>query len=105
MSHFQENLNQVLDLSQRIINLAQASDWTQVEQLDRQRKQILETLFNDQEFQANIEQYQQQVQDILALNDQALTCCSNTRKSMVKKGRHLKLGREAIAAYHKQSYD
>ncbi|MET0029756.1 MAG: flagellar protein FliT [Candidatus Thiodiazotropha sp.] len=102
MSRIQENLEQALDLSQRILNLARNAEWGEMERLDRQRLPLLQTLFNDPQSPSGFED---QIQTILALNEEALAVCSQARGGMEKKGRNLKLGRVALQAYRKQSTD
>ncbi|MET0066187.1 MAG: flagellar protein FliT [Candidatus Thiodiazotropha sp.] len=105
MSRLQENLDQATDLSQRILNLARNAEWAEMERLDRERLPLLQTLFNGSEPLADVEAFEDQIQAILALNEEALVVCSQARGGMQKKGRNLKLGRVALQAYRKQSSD
>jgi hypothetical protein len=100
-----EKIDLALELSNEIIHLAQDEVWSDMEELDRQRMQILELIFKDAELQSNPRGFETDIQKIVALNNQALTICSKARGVISEKGRTLKLGREAIAAYQKQSYD
>ncbi len=105
MSQVQENLDRALDLSRRIVNLARESEWGEMEQLDLERLPILKSLFNDPESQPVLADYRDRLEEILSLNDQALALCGEARGAMLTKGRRLKQGRTAVAAYLKQSRD
>jgi hypothetical protein len=105
MLQFRENLDLALEMSNEIIRLAQDEAWSDMEDLDRQRMYILESIFNHSELLSNPHKYEGIIQQIIELNNQALAICSKTRGEMSKKGQTLKLGREAIAAYQKQSFD
>ena len=100
-----ERVDLALELSNEIIRLARDEAWPDMEELDRQRLQILESIFKDRELQSNPKAYETDFQKIAGLNNQALTICAKARGVISQKGRTLKLGREAIAAYQKQSYD
>lgn len=105
MSKLQQNLTQALELSQRIVDLAQESAWAEMEEVDRQRKPVLESLFRDAEFKINPDNYQLQMQKIVALNEQALTLCADAKGELKQKSHTLKLGKNAISAYQKNSFD
>ncbi|MEJ2621785.1 MAG: hypothetical protein P8163_16475 [Candidatus Thiodiazotropha sp.] len=105
MSQLQQNLSQALDLSQRIYDLARDAAWSEMEQADRQRKALLEKIFNDTEFKLKSGAYQPQVEKIVALNQQALALCSDAKVKLNQRGRSLKVGRDALSAYKKNSYD
>ncbi len=105
MSQLQDNLDQAMDLSQRILSLARNAEWGEMERLDRQRLPLLQTLFNDPDLTAQLEGHEQQIETILSLNEQALAVCSEARGGMLKMSRNLKQGRVALKAYRKQSYD
>jgi hypothetical protein len=105
MSQFHENLDRALDLSQRILNLARESEWGEMAKLDQERMPILKSLFNNLESQPFLADYQDRLEEILSLNEQALRVCREARSPMLKMGRQLKQGRTAVAAYLKQSHD
>ncbi|MEJ2609662.1 MAG: hypothetical protein P8179_06125 [Candidatus Thiodiazotropha sp.] len=46
MLQFRENLDLALEMSNEIIRLAQDEAWSDMEDLDRQRMYILESIFN-----------------------------------------------------------
>jgi hypothetical protein len=91
-------------MSEEISHLATEKQWPEMEQLDRKRMQLLEGLFADPEFSASKE-FQDQIQQIVALNDQAMSICEEAREGLIREGQTLKLGKEAIRAYGKQSRD
>ncbi|ODB85367.1 hypothetical protein A3195_17375 [Candidatus Thiodiazotropha endoloripes] len=105
MSQLQKNLTQALELSQRIFDLAQDSAWSDMEQADRQRRPFLESIFNDREFKLKPGDYESQMRQIVALNEQALALCAEARGELSKQGRNLKLGRQALSAYKNNSFD
>jgi hypothetical protein len=105
MSDLHTNLTLALDLSRQIVELAGQSAWTKMAQLDRQRLPILESVFNDNEFKANPGSYNAQVQQIVDLNNQAVSLCADARGEISQKGRKLKVGKDAIVAYSKHVSD
>ncbi|MCG8486734.1 MAG: hypothetical protein MI756_04625 [Chromatiales bacterium] len=105
MSQLQQNLSQAVELSQRIFDLAQDSAWTEMEQADRQRITLLESIFSDAEFQQKSDDYEPQLRQIVDLNEQALALCADARGKLNQQGRSLKVGRQALSAYKKNSFD
>ncbi|MES9940570.1 MAG: hypothetical protein ABW104_18415 [Candidatus Thiodiazotropha sp. 6PLUC2] len=105
MLELREKLDLAIEMSNEIIRLAEDEAWSDMQELDRQRMQVLELAFNDAELKSNPKNYEAIVQQIVGLNNRALRICSKARGVVSEKGRTLKLGREAIAAYHKQSFD
>ncbi|MES9863614.1 MAG: hypothetical protein ABW157_21740 [Candidatus Thiodiazotropha sp. LLP2] len=105
MSQLQQNLIQAIELSQRIVDLAQDSAWAEMEEMDHQRKPVLESIFSDADFKVNPGKYEVQMDKIVNLNNQALTLCADAKGDIKQKNRTLKLGREAISAYQKNSFD
>jgi murein L,D-transpeptidase YcbB/YkuD len=103
MSQLQDNLNRAIELSQHIIDLAKGSSWQEMEQADQQRMSILKSIFDDEQLKANPADFEPQVQQLLELNEQALTLCGDARGELSQKGRKLKQGRDAIAAYKKNT--
>ena len=105
MLQLRDNLDLALELSTEIIRLAREEAWSDMEQLDRQRMQILESVFSHTEIRANPQKFEDIIQQLVELNDQAIDLCAKARGAVIKEGQSLKQGREAIAAYRKQSYD
>ncbi|MCG7900795.1 MAG: hypothetical protein JAY99_20020 [Candidatus Thiodiazotropha lotti] len=105
MSQLQQNLNQALELSQRIFDLAQDAAWTEMEQVDRQRLTLLESIFSNAEFQQKSDDYEPQLSKIVDLNEQALALCADARGKLNRQSRSLNVGRKALTAYKKNSFD
>ena len=70
----------------------------------RKRMKILEAIFADPEATGS-EGFEERVQQIVALNDRTATLCEEAREGVMKDGKKLKLGRDAIQAYRKQAQD
>jgi hypothetical protein len=104
LPQLEQNLTLALTLSEEILRLAAEKQWSEMEQLDRERMQLLEAIFSDPEISAH-KDFQAQIQRILALNDQAMSLCKDARGELMRDGQRLKLGKEAIRAYRKQSRD
>jgi hypothetical protein len=104
LSQLEQNLKRALTLSREIYRLATEKQWSEMEQLDRERMQLLESIFADPELSASRE-YQARIQQIVALNDQAMSLCEEVREGLMQNGKRLKLGRAAVKAYRKQSRD
>ncbi|MEW8263545.1 MAG: hypothetical protein AB2736_14375 [Candidatus Thiodiazotropha taylori] len=105
MSQLQQNLTQALELSQRIYDLAKHSAWSDMDQADQQRRDLLESIFNDSEYKLKPDVYRLQVEQIIDLNEQALALCSDARVQLSQQGRRVKVGRQALSAYKKNSAD
>ncbi|MCU7932184.1 MAG: flagellar protein FliT [Candidatus Thiodiazotropha sp. (ex Codakia rugifera)] len=105
MLQHKENLELALELSQEIVRLAQEKAWPEMEQLDQQRLQLLKAFFSAGDFNSHDRMVEESIQSILDLNDRALAICAEARDFVMEDGRKVRLGREAIAAYQKQSFD
>jgi hypothetical protein len=105
LSQLQHNLSQALDLSQKIYDLAQQTAWSEMELADRQRRILLESIFEDVELKQSPDLYQPMMQRILELNEQTLALCSAARVKLNKEGRSLNVGKQALSAYKKNSFD
>ncbi|MCG7931613.1 MAG: hypothetical protein N0C88_13925 [Candidatus Thiodiazotropha lotti] len=105
MSQLQQNLSQALELSQKICTLAQEAAWSEMEQADRQRITLLESIFSDADFQLKSDHYEPQLRKIVDLNEQALVFCADARGKLNRQGKSLKVGRQALSAYKKNSFD
>ncbi|MEW8508617.1 MAG: flagellar protein FliT [Candidatus Thiodiazotropha sp.] len=104
MSQLEQKLNQALELSHDILRLAGEKQWSELQQLDRSRMQLLESIFNDSELVRD-EAFEEQLAQILALNDRTVTICEEARDTVMEDGRRLKIGKAAIQAYRKQAQD
>ncbi|MES9975078.1 hypothetical protein [Candidatus Thiodiazotropha sp. LNASS1] len=105
MTQLVQNLNLALELSQEIVRLAGEKRWSDMDELDRQRMQILESIFADPEMRTGHGDFEDQLEQIVALNNQAMAICTEAREGVIQDGKRLKLGKEAVNAYLKQSYD
>lgn len=104
MPTLEQNLKLALDLSQEIYRLAGEQQWPELEELDRKRMQTLEAIFADPEATRS-DGFEERVQQIVALNDRTVTICEEAREGVMKDGKKLKLGKNAIQAYRKQAQD
>jgi hypothetical protein len=102
LPQLEQNLKLALTLSQEIYRLAVEKQWSEMEQLDRKRIQLLEAIFADPELSTS-KKSQDQVEQIVALNDQAMSLCEEAREGLIEDGKKLKRGKEAVRAYRKQS--
>ncbi|MCU7847153.1 MAG: hypothetical protein KZQ89_03975 [Candidatus Thiodiazotropha sp. (ex Lucinoma kastoroae)] len=105
MPQHKENLKLALELSQEIVRLAEQKAWSEMEQLDSQRLQVLEAFFSAGNINSQDRMVEESIQSILDLNDKALSICAEARDFVVEDGKKVRLGREAIVAYQKQSFD
>ncbi|MEW8657924.1 MAG: hypothetical protein AB2603_06290 [Candidatus Thiodiazotropha endolucinida] len=105
MTQLVQNLNLALELSQEIVRLAGEKRWSDMDELDRQRMRILESIFADPEMRTRHRDFEDQLEQIVALNNQAMAICTEAREGVIQDGKRLKLGKEAVHAYLKQSYD
>jgi hypothetical protein len=101
MTQPREKLSSAIDLSNRILELADAQEWAQVEQLDGERMELLKAVFSDPDLDRTDPEIRSQLQQVLQLNDQAVGICSNAREGLVSDGRKLQQGKEAVSAYLK----
>ncbi|WP_316368203.1 flagellar protein FliT [Candidatus Thiodiazotropha sp. CDECU1] len=104
MPTLEQNLKLAFELSQEILRLAGEEQWSELEQLDHKRMQTLKVIFADPEASSS-EGFEERVQQIVALNDRTLAICEAARVDVMKDGKKLKLGRDAIQAYRKQAQD
>jgi hypothetical protein len=104
LSQFEQNLQLAYDLSHDILRLAQQKQWSELQQLERKRMQLLEAVFSDPELTRN-KAIEDQIQQIISLNDRTVALCEDARKDVMQDGKKLKLGKEAIQAYRKQTRD
>ncbi|MBV2091940.1 MAG: hypothetical protein KUF72_13745 [Candidatus Thiodiazotropha sp. (ex Ctena orbiculata)] len=85
--------------------MAQDAAWAEMEQADRQRITLLESVFSDAEFQQKSDDYRPQLRKIADLNEQALVLCADAKGKLNQQGRSLKVGRKALSAYKRNSLD
>ncbi len=104
MPTLDQNLKRAFELSQEILRLAGEEQWSELEQLDQKRMQTLKAIFADPEASRS-EGFEERVQQIVALNDCTVAICEEAREGVMKDGKKLKLGRDAIQAYRKQAQD
>lgn len=95
-------LSSIVDLSGRIVRLAEQKDWAELARLDRQRRRMLEDIFSSVPVSELDERVKQELQLVAQLNDQALRLCAESRKSLTMDNRKLQRGKEAVAAYRQQ---
>jgi hypothetical protein len=105
VTQLERNLNLALELSQEIVRLAGEKLWADMDRLDQRRMRILKTIFADPDMKARHGEFEARIEQIMALNDRAVAICTEAREEVVRDGKRLKLGKEAIQAYRKQSYD
>jgi hypothetical protein len=103
VSQLEKNLNLALELSQEILSHANDKAWSEIEQLDRQRMQLLESIFSDAEFKANKQMLAEFTRTVMELNEKTMEICSNARGEVMADSRKVKLGKEAVIAYKKHN--
>jgi hypothetical protein len=103
LDQFNENLAQTIDLSQQIIELGKQGEWEQVQALDGKRLSLLRTLFSDKTSDAQRGKFQEQIERLLRLNEEAVAICTQARSASMANSRAAKRGAQAISAYRKQS--
>jgi hypothetical protein len=101
---FEQNLQLAFELSHDILRLAEDKQWSELQQLERKRMQLLEAVFSDPELSRS-QAIEDQIQQIITLNDRTAALCEEAKQSVMQDGKKLKLGREAIQAYRKQTRD
>ncbi|MBT2970117.1 MAG: hypothetical protein B6D72_05920 [gamma proteobacterium symbiont of Ctena orbiculata] len=104
MPQLEQNLEHVLELSHEIFRLAGERQWSELQQLDQRRMQLLESVFNDPALTRD-RAFEERIEQILALNDRTVAICEEARAAVVEDGKKVRLGKEAIQAYRKQSQD
>lgn len=102
MNNYAEKLAAAVELSNRIVQVAEEKDWHQLGRLDQQRKGLLEDVFSDASRLKADSELKRAVQKIIQLNEQALHLCAESRESLSADGHKIKRGREAVAAYQQQ---
>jgi hypothetical protein len=107
MDQLQKDIALALDLSEQIVGLAREKEWSQMEQLDLQRMDLLQAVFTGQSFSANElpPELQQKFQNIADLNAQAMELCSQAKDELLTDGKTLRRGRAALKAYKEQAPD
>jgi hypothetical protein len=101
VSQLEKNLNLALELSREILHHANKEAWSEIEPLDRQRMQLLESIFSDAEFKANRQVFAEFTGTVKELNDKAMEICNSARGVAMADSRKVKLGKEALVAYKK----
>jgi ubiquinone biosynthesis protein COQ9 len=104
MSALEQNLNLAFELSQEILRLAGEKQWSELEQLDRERMQVLKSIFADPTASQS-QGFEEKVQQIMQLNERTVTLCEVAREGVMRDGKKLKLGKDAVQAYRKQAQD
>ncbi|PUB73550.1 MAG: hypothetical protein DBP03_13385 [gamma proteobacterium symbiont of Ctena orbiculata] len=100
----ERDLKQALELSQDIFRLAGEKQWSELQQLDQRRMQLLESIFNDPALIRD-RVFEERIEQILALNERTVAICEEARDAVMEDGKRVRLGKEAIQAYRKQSQD
>ncbi|MES9968756.1 MAG: flagellar protein FliT [Candidatus Thiodiazotropha sp.] len=104
MPTLEQNLKLAFELSQEIFRLAEEEQWSELEELDRKRMQSLKAIFADPEASKSAG-FEERMQQIVSLNDRTVALCEAAREDVMRDGKKLKLGRDAVQAYRKQSRD
>ena len=102
MPQLERNLQLAFELSHDILRLAQQQQWSELQQLEGKRMRLLEAVFSDPELSRS-QAVEDQIQQIISLNDRTVALCEEAKKDVMRDGKKLKLGREAVQAYRKQS--
>ena len=82
MQELWTKLSSVVELSRRIVGLAEKKDWAQLAGLDQQRRCLLEDILSNAPVSELDERVKQDLQLVAQLNDQALRLCAESRRSL-----------------------
>ncbi|TVO75288.1 flagellar protein FliT [Sedimenticola selenatireducens] len=93
-------IEQILDLSQAMLSLAQDGEWEQVGALQQKRQQLVTESFPLDVDHMNHAETASQIQSILYLDKQLLHLASVQQKEISAALGKLNHGRQATKAYH-----
>jgi hypothetical protein len=97
VSSADDKFDKALQLSRRIVQLADSGSWDEMQRLDQERKSVLEDLFATDT--SELPDVKEKIEQIIRLNDQAMERCSKAKESLLSDQKKMKLGKQAITAY------
>ncbi len=105
MTPSKSKLDLAIDLSRRIIGLAQQKDWAELQRLDRDRMQLLEEIFSSNPDHSQDDETAARLRELIDLNNEAMELCAQAKQGVLKEGRKIRQGKEAVAAYLERQAD
>jgi len=90
---------QVIELSEQMLQTTQAEDWDKLEQIEEERRTLIyaSTPPSDAEGRAEVLQV---IQKILELDRQVIALCEKGQQALAEKIRSLRIGARARNAYY-----
>ncbi len=105
MTPSHSKLDLAIDLSRQIIELAQQKNWDEVQRLDRERMQLLEEIFSSKPDHSKDDKTAARLRELIDLNNEAMELCAQAKDGVLKEGRKIRQGKEAVAAYLERQAD
>jgi hypothetical protein len=93
-----ERLNKALKLSYLMLDHAKKGDWEGIEQVDQQRKKILQQFFSSNDGSQS-DEVAECVQKMLDLNEQLVQVCELKKTGFGQNLRQINRGKKAKKAY------
>ncbi len=94
-----EQLQQVIDLSQQMLEMAQGGKWEAVAELEVRRKQLVAVCFQHPTNTQNAPEVAVSIREILSLNQQISDLVRGGREQLTGEIHSRNVGRAATAAY------
>lgn len=95
-------LTHALELSRRMLTSCQNQDWTQLVQLESQRRGLLEQAFAGSAESGSTAALAETIQQLISLDREILACCEEEKASCAQQLQQLAKGKHAADAYHNQ---
>ncbi|MCW8890212.1 MAG: flagellar protein FliT [Sedimenticola sp.] len=96
-------IQQLLTLSQEMLEFAEKGEWEPVGSLQEKRLQLMEEIFPLDAENMNQSQTAEQIQSILALDKQLMDLAAAQQKEITAELGKFSQGRQATKAYHSAS--
>ena len=93
------NLDKITQLSNSMLTSARASDWEQLEQLELQKRELVDQTFPLKGVVGDAESIVQQIQKIANLDKETMRLAAKGRKELSDLLSKMSTGRQAVAAY------
>ena len=100
MTPSDELLKQILQLSERMLELARGGDWDAVLPLEKERRDLIVDCFAQGNSFRNIERATRRIQKILDMDSSLVSLGAGYRGELAAALQNLQRGRNATQAYH-----
>jgi len=93
------NLDKITQLSNSMLISARASDWEQLEQLELQKRELVEQTFPLEAIVVDAASIVEQIQEIADFDKETMRLAAKGRKELSDLLSKMSTGRQAVAAY------